>query len=135
MDDGTYFDYYTTMTYEGLTFGYAHNRYPFADVNVADEVTITSAKYALAALDAQVGDLAKPVLKTCGQKFDPAYDHHNDQEIFGSYLYFEEGKSTPGGRTTWILGFDFDQEIELVSYEDIPDNLHITGIRLYTLMD
>lgn len=134
-EDGSYFDYYTVMTYEGISLEYAHNRYPFSDVNVADGVTITSPQFALVALDAQVGDLAKPVLKLCDQSFDLAYDHHNEKEIFGSYLYYEEGKSTPGGRTTWILSFDFDQQIELTDYESIPDNLHITGIRLWTVMD
>jgi hypothetical protein len=134
-EDGGYFDYYTIMTYDGINFEYAHNRYPFSDINVADGVNITSPRFALAALDAQVGDLAKPVLKLCDQSFDPAYDHHNDKEIYGSYLYFEEGKNTPGGRTTWILSFEFDQQIELTDYESIPNNLHITGIRLWTVMD
>lgn len=135
VEDASYYDYYTTMTYDGIVFGYAHNRYPFSDVNVADFVEISSDRFALAALNAQVGDLAKPVLKSCDQKFDLMYDRHNEKEVYGSYLYFEEGKSTPGGRTTWLLSFNFDQEIEYTSYDELPDNLRITEIILWTEMD
>ncbi|QRN86712.1 hypothetical protein JR334_05785 [Clostridia bacterium] len=134
-EDGGYYDYYTTMTYDGITFGYAHNRYPFSDVNVADYVQITSDRYSLSALSAQVGDLAKPVLKYCDQNFDLMYDRHNEKEVYGNYLYFEEGKSTPGGRTTWLLSFEFDQDVELTSYDQLPDDLRITEIHLWTELD
>lgn len=136
-----YFDYHTTVTYDdgNLEYGYYHDRYPFNSVNVADNVSIRSAAHVLAGLDVQVGDDAKTVYALCAERFERAWDPHGDEEIFDTFLYREEGKSTPGGRTTWWLSFSMEPSLaegeRLTSIEQIPDGALITGIHLWTPLD
>ncbi len=123
--------YRTLMAYDGIQYQYDHNRFPFNSVNVADEINITSPVYQLLGLDVQVGDSASDAFGLAESQFAYALDEEG-APIPYTFLYVEPGRSTPGGRTTWHLHFTLNKQVDIDSDTDLPEDLRILGIHLWT---
>lgn len=133
-EDGGYFTYNSRLEYDGISFTYWHDNENVTGDRKSDWITIDSNQYTFN-YDIKIGDNAREVLEYCQNKYDNAYDHHNDKDIFGMYKYTEEDNSE-----NWsVLSFSYsDQDLNLwecSSVEDIGEEVTITGISIGYFVD
>lgn len=129
-DDGGYFMYYSTLSYDGIVFTYFHDEKEILPNNYPGNIRINSNKYKYD-FEFRVGDAVKEAYEYCESNLENMYDMHNDVYVDDSFIYEEDGESTGV-----ILSFEYEGKgQEFGSVGEYDEDTRIQSINLMGFYD
>ncbi len=131
--DGGYFEYWSTLEYDGISFTFAHDQEKLPYGSMPQGITITSNKYSFN-YDFKIGDTALKAIEYCERNFENAYDHHNDEYIFDGFYYKEKDGSREID-TYLVLRLVYNTNVSYSEKSQLTDDVKIQAVRLFLPLD